>query len=55
MKHVNQPVMNAPKNMRLTIRKKTVLFEKKDLIIKKDMKQDDIKDLKEQCDIDDED
>ena len=55
MKHVNQPVRNAPQNMRLTITKKTLLFEKEDLIIKKDMEQDDIKHLKENCNIDYED
>ena len=42
MKHVNQPVRNAPQNMRLTITKKTLLFEKEDLIIKKDMEHKEI-------------
>ena len=40
--HVNQPVMNAPQKMRLKINKENIVVEKEELIMKNDMKNNDI-------------
>ena len=43
MKYVNQLVMNAAQQMRLTIKNKNIIVEKGDFIIKKDMKLKEMK------------
>ena len=37
MKHVNQPVMNGPQKTRIKMTKKSVVLEKEEIIMKKEM------------------